>query len=329
MSVLTQLPTQLYDPKAFAAFSGDVGFSLGTGRAMMWMSQLAYETDDQDKICSVLQQWGLALNVDGIIVKEAPTVLPLASTHLFVANGRGSTFIAFAGTDPLVSANWISDFDVHLSSTDTAQGFTDAAEIVWPQIEAAISVESPNAKSIFVTGHSLGGALAALTAKNIADSGRFSLTAVYTYGMPRVGDQNWHQQYSEKLGQRSYRMVYGQDPVPSVPPSSFPPPSTLEFRHVGRLLACENGGKFDGAKLAADSESDAPAFEQGIASELKTVSNAPVQSALSTRQRLLLAARIGLGFGPSSMRSDPGAVAADLLPPRLRDHLPDRYISAF
>jgi triacylglycerol lipase len=188
MSFLTALPIQLYDPNAFAAFSSDAGFSLGTGKAMAWMSQLAYETDDQDKIRTILQQWGLSLNEGGLVVEEAPTVLPLASTHLFIAGGRGATFVAFAGTDPLVLANWISDFDVHLGSTNTAQGFTSAAEIVWPKIEAVLSVLSPAAAKIIVTGHSLGGALAALIANKIADLRRFSLAAVYTYGMESVSN---------------------------------------------------------------------------------------------------------------------------------------------
>ena len=48
--------------------------------------------------------------------------------------GRGATFITFAGTDPVVLANWISDFDTHLTSVGVAEGYAEAASIVLDRI---------------------------------------------------------------------------------------------------------------------------------------------------------------------------------------------------
>jgi hypothetical protein len=45
--------------------------------------------------------------------------------------------------------------------------------------------------------------------------------------------------YNERLGQRTYRLVYGEDLVPTVAPSS------LGFHYVGRYLHCERRGKFN------------------------------------------------------------------------------------
>jgi triacylglycerol lipase len=322
MSFLTKIPVPNYDPNAFASFSNEEGFAIGTGKAMAWMSQLAYELDEPQKVNSILQAWGLSLNDDGIIVQEVATVLPLASTHLFVAGGRDATVVSFAGTDPLTLANWISDFDVHPSSTDTAEGFARAADVVWPRIDAVLRATSGANPKIFVTGHSLGGALAALTAKRIADSGGFNLIGVYTFGMPRVGGEEWHSQYNEALGQDTFRLVYGDDLVPTVAPSN------LGFRHIGRLLRCNAGGKFDQRELAPDSESDEPLFEAGVAKDLQALLNDPGQLIAAVKDRLQVAAGRELGVGPSNTRSDLGAVAIELLPPRLRDHIPDRYISA-
>jgi hypothetical protein len=311
-----------YDPNAFASFSNKEGFTIGTGKAMAWMSQLAYELDEKQKVESILQVWGLSLNDDGIIVEEVATVLPLASTHLFVASGHDATVVSFAGTDPLTLANWISDFDVNLSSTNTAEGFTRAANAVWSRIDAVLRAANGASARIFVTGHSLGGALAALTAKRIAGSGGFNLIGVYTFGMPRVGDEDWHSQYTDTLGQNTFRLVYGDDLVPTVAPSN------LGFRHIGRLLRCDVGGKFDPDELAPNSESDEPLFEPGVAKDLQVVLNDPAQSIAAVKQRLEVAAGLALGAGPSDIRSDLAAVAIELLPPRLRDHIPDRYISA-
>lgn len=49
---------------------------------------------------------------------------------------------------------------------------------------------------------------------------------------------------------------------------------------------------------------------------------------LSIAARIKLAAALLTGMGPSNMRTDPGGILIEMLPPRLRDHMPDRYIGA-
>ena len=41
-----------------------------------------------------------------------------------------------------------------------------------------------------------------------------------------------------------------------------------------------------------------------------------------------VAALLALRQGPPGARTDPGGIAIELLPPRLRDHMTDRYIGA-
>jgi hypothetical protein len=41
-----------------------------------------------------------------------------------------------------------------------------------------------------------------------------------------------------------------------------------------------------------------------------------------------VAALLALGQGPPGARTDSGGIAIELLPPRLRDHMTDRYIGA-
>ena len=100
MSMFTKLPSEFYDVTAFDGFSPDRDFHLGTAKAMAWLSQLAYETDEPKKIEAILRIWKLRL-VEEVISTELRSVLPMASTHAFVAAGRGATFIPFAGTDPI------------------------------------------------------------------------------------------------------------------------------------------------------------------------------------------------------------------------------------
>jgi hypothetical protein len=100
---------------------------------------------------------------DGIVVEEATTVLPKSSTQCFVATRRGTTITAFQGTDPVVLANWITDFDAHLGTTGTARGYQLAADAVYRNLQTLLGPPAPG-RNIFVIGHSLGGALAVLVA---------------------------------------------------------------------------------------------------------------------------------------------------------------------
>src|SRR5262244_3060514 len=111
----------------------------------------------------------------------------MASTHAFVAAGRGATFITFAGTDPVVLANWISDFDTHLTSTGVAAGYAEAASIVLDRIREMATKRSDTEKKLFLGGHSLGGALAVVSASKLAPNASTTVDAVYTFGMPRPG----------------------------------------------------------------------------------------------------------------------------------------------
>lgn len=319
MSLFTKLPKELYSPEAFAGFTAGAEFSLGNARALIWMSQLAYETDERQKIIDILNLWGMTLVGDGIVVEEATTVLPKSSTQCFVAAGRGTTVIAFQGTDPVVLANWITDFDAHLDSTGTARGYQLAADAVYQKLQTLLGPAAPG-RNIFVTGHSLGGALAVLIAHRLSTD-RYDVQAVYTYGMPRPGDPNFAGVYNTALGPRTYRLVHGEDLVPTVAPSA------LNFRHVGRYLHCERGGKFAGQPLAAGA-SDDPQFAQGVSKEFAEFLHGPITAVLDQAGRAQLALALAFGHGPAGMRTDPGGIAIELLPPRLRDHMPDRYIGA-
>jgi hypothetical protein len=323
LSFLTKLPAELYNPDAFKQFSGGTGFEIGNARAMAWMSQLAYETDEPEKIAKILQLFGLALVEGGVLVEESKTVLPKASTHCFVASHPKAVIVAFAGTDPVSLANWISDFDAHLDvTTGTAEGYEVAADVVWSELKQLLEQCVPPGGKGFVTGHSLGGALAVLIANRIGTELQAGVDAAYTFGMPRPGSKAFADLYNQQLGMRTYRLVHGEDIVPTVAPTSF------GFRHLGRVLHCERLGRFDKANLASDTSSDFPPFVSGVAKELRDHLHGPLSAVLSIAARIKLAAALLTGMGPSNMRTDPGGILIEMLPPRLRDDMPDRYIGA-
>ncbi|MBU1214383.1 MAG: lipase family protein [Gammaproteobacteria bacterium] len=106
---------------------------------------------------------------------------------------------------------------------DTHTGFTQALDSVWVDIERALKrLQCP----LFFTGHSLGAALATLAAARIAP------TALYTFGSPRVGDEEFVASL-DGMAESIHRVVYGEDIVATVPPEA------LGFRHIGKLQTLE------------------------------------------------------------------------------------------
>jgi len=78
--------------------------------------------------------------------------------------------------------------------------------------------EKPN-YDIYVTGHSLGGAIAGLFAASLIRSNVLprDKTYVYTFGQPRIGDINFAPYY-KRLVRTSFRVVLNEDPIPHFAP---------------------------------------------------------------------------------------------------------------
>lgn len=321
MSILTRVPRTVYDRnrQAFADFAPEAGYRTGTARGMAWLAQLAYETEDPGKIAEVLSAWDLAL-VGGILACGDRAGLPTAMTQGFVAQGRGATIVAFAGTDPLLLANWATNFDIALAADGCARGFHDAAAVARGAVLDRLAL-SDAGNPLFVTGHSLGGALAAATAMALARQGR-AVDAVYTFGMPRPGNAAFAAAYGDALGQRTYRLVYGDDLVPTVAPSA------LGFRHVGRHLRCERHGSFVGLTPAEDIASDAPLFTAGVRKDWDDALYGIAHPVTALKRQIVPAIRVLFGDPGEGGRTDTIAALIELLPPRLRDHIPDRYCAA-
>ena len=82
-------------------------------------------------------------------------------------------------------------------------------------------------------GHSLGGALcqvfaAALSQKHPALAKR--VEAIYTFGMPRVGDAQFGQNMAQQFPDKCFRITHAADIIPLVSPRRLLLPSAAEQR---------------------------------------------------------------------------------------------------
>jgi hypothetical protein len=296
MSFLVERPPEQYDRAAFSGFNTSSTFNLGTARAMMWMSQLAYETHVPatiDAVSKLLQLSGVT-----VLSKPAKSSLPMTDTRGVIAKRDDATIVAFAGTDPLHLLNWVSDFTLGRPQEAVHQGFRDAAAAVWNDVRDALAAAIKAGSPIFITGHSLGAAIAVVTADLARQELKLGNAQIYLFGCPRVGRADFVAPYNITFGATTYRLVHGADIVPTVPPP------LLGFHHVGGYLGCASGAKFGATPPAPGS--DEPMAEAGLGEQLRG---------------------LFVGFSQNARKDTLGALTV-ALPPGIGDHLPDRYCAA-
>lgn len=104
---------------------------------------------------------------------------------------------------------------------DVHTGFSDSYQAIAQQVRDAAKKLNP-ALPCYITGHSLGGALATLAALDLALhlphlKPRIQL---YTYAAPRVGDPTFAAKYTQLIP-NNYRVINLADAVPLGPPENF------------------------------------------------------------------------------------------------------------
>ncbi len=121
---------------------------------------------------------------------------------------------------------------MHKGGGRVHSGFLQAFAEVSTCLSDIVNTKRPG-QHLYLTGHSLGAALATLAAAHI---GPPHVHGLYTYGSPRVGDAA----FVEGLSAVShFRIVYGEDWVATVPPE------LLGYAHAGILLRVPGGTTHD------------------------------------------------------------------------------------
>jgi hypothetical protein len=153
-------------------------------------------------------------------------------TYGFLAVSAAAELVAIVrGTDTIFE--WIHDASflmvpnpIHSGSGFTEDGFTAIYKSLRvardPQsVTAAGSVgayvHAGTAKTVTVSGHSLGGALATLLTLDVGLNTECRTPVVYTFASPRTGDHFFAGSFNSVISQ-SYRVFNRSDLVPHLPP---------------------------------------------------------------------------------------------------------------
>jgi triacylglycerol lipase len=123
----------------------------------------------------------------------------------------GNVFVSFRGTQSL--QDWLENITIghtHHPWGNVEKGFLD----IYGQVSSAVKSFVPAAANVFVTGHSLGGALAVLAAADLKMAGL--LPVMYSFAGPRTGDLGFAASFNHELP-IAWRVVNTEDLVTTVP----------------------------------------------------------------------------------------------------------------
>jgi len=135
--------------------------------------------------------------------------------------GQKTIYVTFRGSSSI--QNWIDNLDAILTNyplcdgCDVHKGFYKAEQSCFGDVLSAVkSLQSDHPSfTVMVTGHSLGGALATLTAMDLKNSG-INNVKLWNYGSPRVGDTAFSNYVNSYIGDR-HRVTHHKDMVPHLP----------------------------------------------------------------------------------------------------------------
>lgn len=157
----------------------------------------------------------------------------LLREHAQVAYVEAPAFnvLVFRGTDD--PRDWMKNLDARFVPWPHGGHVHSGFASIFAEVQKdVLAIATASLRPLFVTGHSLGGALATLAASFLIAKKR-APRATYTFGSPRCGDAK----FCDALDQAPfYRIVNNRDLVTNVPLA------TMGYRHAGELHYIESDG---------------------------------------------------------------------------------------
>ncbi len=157
------------------------------------------------------------------------------STQGFLAVSDEAILLAFRGTQTEEIKDILADLKVRMVEGPAGRihrGFNAALAAVWNDVKTRVAeLHDEKPRPIWVTGHSLGAALATLACARLEMEEKRPVQGLYLYGSPRVGDKVFAREYDRICKAKTFRFVNNNDAVTRVPV----PLKLFPYKHVGTL----------------------------------------------------------------------------------------------
>ena len=143
--------------------------------------------------------------------------------------------IVFRGSDHV--DDWKTNFNIKEHKSEMGclhKGFYDAYKPLWDELSPFVKYLAIKDKPLYLTGHSMGGALATVMATHLEVIAKYDYEAVYTFGQPKVFCEE--SSYTKRASKKIYRIYNPFDVV------AYLPPLFTRYRHIGRSLHLDLNG---------------------------------------------------------------------------------------
>jgi len=152
----------------------------------------------------------------------------------YVAFLDDTAVVMFRGTNPSEIQDWFANLDTRSRKTEHGTvhaGFWSAYDSLHDQLTKVLKAKK--AKRIWITGHSLGGAMAAICSYRLSTIENLEIAGLMTFGQPKVGSKSFCDHMNNQLNSRVVYFVNEKDVVTRIPPN---------FDQFGSLVWYTAGG---------------------------------------------------------------------------------------
>lgn len=185
------------EPDGPARFKSELGLN---ARLISVDNTQVYVAEDDQSIVIAFRGSEAPTTLDGL----KDWLLTNANNYLILPEGRAGTDFAAAG----VGARF-------------HKGFLEALEMIWkPLLSAVNDAIKTKERPVWITGHSLGGALALMAAWRLQRS-FISIQEIVTFGAPMIGNDAAAKAFEQEFSGKIYRFVDLDDVVPHLPSVSL------------------------------------------------------------------------------------------------------------
>jgi lipase (class 3) len=309
----------------------------------------AYAYAGTETVSMIMARLGLEENHCRMVVSSVDAMFIRSTAFLVQSAGGRVVILCYRGTEPADVVAWMTDADVAPERmtyrigdpfATVHAGFYRNVRATRYEVLTALkracrgrSVRAPlpgeaedggappmePLQALYVTGHSLGGAMAAMMGVMLRHERKFRhdgdlatrLRAVYTFGQPMIGDPRFARacDRDDFLYENVIRYVYDGDVVPHLPPKTAGP-----YRHFGREFRYQIPNLRHGVLGLARHLGHPYDVRHGRLRETK-----PTGQTLTLLGGVGLAALAFAGGRVQALRAVPSVYSFD-------DHLPQRYI---